>query len=70
MPAAFIGVRLYRTNLDLFDDWGRANGGNLTVALQKLKGFVQGAGRVPMRSGVQDRSATLLVATRHRLRPG
>lgn len=40
--AALIGVRLYRTNLDLFDRWGR-NSDNLRVAVQKLKGILQGA---------------------------
>ena len=36
--AALIGVRLYRTNLDLFDDWDRSNGGDLTKAVYRLHG--------------------------------
>lgn len=41
--AALIGVRLYRTNLELFDQWGHASGDNLDLAVQKLKGLVQDA---------------------------
>ena len=41
--AALIGVLLYRTNLDLFDDWDRASSGDLPLAVQKLREVVQGA---------------------------
>ena len=35
--AALIGVRLYRTNLDLFDDWEAANGGDLARSIYRLQ---------------------------------
>ena len=40
--AALIGVRLYRTNLDLFDKWGR-NSGALPMAIERLKRLIDGA---------------------------
>ena len=40
--AALIGVRLYRTNLDLFDQWGR-NSGALPMAIDRLKRIMAGA---------------------------
>ena len=39
--AALIGVRLYRTNLDQFDEWGHRSGDNLDVAVRKLKNLVK-----------------------------
>jgi predicted aminopeptidase len=39
--AALIGVRLYRTNLDLFDDWDRSMGGDLQGAVRQLKVLLQ-----------------------------
>lgn len=39
--AALIGVRLYRTNLDLFDAWDRASSLDLPFAIQKLQEFVK-----------------------------
>ncbi len=41
--AALIGVRLYRTNLDLFDAWDRNSGSDLSLAVHKLKALVQDA---------------------------
>ncbi|HEY3934937.1 MAG TPA: aminopeptidase [Gemmatimonadales bacterium] len=38
--AALIGVRLYRTNLDLFDDWDRSNGGDLIKSVYRLQQLV------------------------------
>jgi predicted aminopeptidase len=38
--AALIGVRLYRTNLDLFDAWDRNSGGDLPAAVFRLKALV------------------------------
>lgn len=35
--AALIGVRLYRTRLELFDDWYEMNGRNLSRAVYRLK---------------------------------
>jgi predicted aminopeptidase len=40
--AALIGVRLYRTNLDLFDAWDRSSGGDLSLAVHTLKALVNG----------------------------
>lgn len=39
--AALIGVRLYRTNLPLFDDWGRTSNGDLKLAVHKLKALLK-----------------------------
>ena len=41
--AALIGVRLYRSNLDLFDDWDRANNGDLTRGVYRLQQLLDGA---------------------------
>jgi predicted aminopeptidase len=41
--AALIGVRLYRTNLDLFDEWERSSGGNLEASILKLKALLRDA---------------------------
>jgi len=41
--AALIGVRLYRTNLTLFDEWGRTSDGDIKLAVHKLKSFLQDA---------------------------
>ncbi len=41
--AALIGVRLYRSNLELFDDWDRANNGDLTRAVYRLQQLLDGA---------------------------
>lgn len=39
--AALIGVRLYRTNLDLFEAWDRSADGDLPLAVHRLKSLVQ-----------------------------
>jgi predicted aminopeptidase len=39
--AALIGVRLYRTNLDLFDAWDRGSNSDVSLAVHKLKALVQ-----------------------------
>ncbi|MGH7594693.1 MAG: aminopeptidase [Gemmatimonadales bacterium] len=41
--AALIGVRLYRTNLDLFDEWDRANNHDLALGVYKLHQLLDGA---------------------------
>ena len=41
--AALIGVRLYRTNLDLFDAWYRRNDNDLTRAVYRLQQLLDGA---------------------------
>ncbi len=41
--ATLIGVRLYRTNLDVFDAWDRLFGGDLTRALDELRLTLEGA---------------------------
>jgi predicted aminopeptidase len=38
--AALIGVRLYRTNLELFDDWDRSNGNDLIKSVYRLQQLV------------------------------
>ena len=40
--ATLIGVRLYRTNLELFDQWSR-NSPALPMAIEKLKQIMDGA---------------------------
>lgn len=40
--AALIGVRLYRTNLDLFDDWYHANGDRVDAAMFALRDALEG----------------------------
>ena len=39
--AALIGVKLYRTNLDLFDKWGHKNGDKIEFAVEKLRNLVK-----------------------------
>ena len=34
--AALLGVRLYRTNLDVFDAWDRSSQGDLRIAVRRL----------------------------------
>ena len=41
--AALIGVRLYRTNLDLFDDWDRSNDRDLSRGIYRLQQLLQDA---------------------------
>jgi len=41
--AALIGVRLYRTNLELFDAWDAANDHDLARAVYRLKELLKGA---------------------------
>jgi predicted aminopeptidase len=41
--AALIGVRLYRTNLHLFDAWGRSSGDQLDIAIHRLRQLLEGA---------------------------
>lgn len=41
--AALLGVRLYRTGLDLFEQWGWQQGGQLGVSLYTLKQLMEGA---------------------------
>jgi len=41
--AALIGVRLYRTNLELFDAWDRSNGHDLALGVYRLKQLLEDA---------------------------
>ncbi len=41
--AALLGVRLYRTNLDVFDAWDHQNGRDLRVALYRLTSLLEDA---------------------------
>jgi predicted aminopeptidase len=41
--AALLGVRLYRTHLDLFNRWGMKYDNKLAVAVPALKGLMEGA---------------------------
>lgn len=41
--AALVGVRIYRTDLELFEAWHRMHGGNVAAAVRALRKLLEGA---------------------------